>query len=215
MPTDLLSLQEMQKNSIFSLSDTSALGKQILMGISFLHNNNVIHTDLKPDNILVNNKSPWKIQITDLGTAVVENERTNDYIQTMHYRSPEIIMQYKSWNNKIDIWSCACIFFEMLTSDFLFDGDSEEDMILCMVEVLGIPTKDFISSCKAKHIFFNRDNKLKQRADLHPLPLDRLLHEEYNFSTSDSYAICKLLKPMLNFSPDSRFTADQLLELYP
>ena len=124
-------------------------------------------------------------------------------------------MQHKSWDAKIDIWSTACVFFEMVTSVYLFDGDSESDMILSMVECLGVPPREFLQECRGKHLYFNRDNKLRSRADLHPLPLDRLLVEEFNYSDSDAFAICRFLKPMLHFSPNVRASADELLKLYP
>ena len=216
MQQDLLTYQESQETSILTLGQTSVIAQQFLKGLDFLHTNDVIHTDIKPDNILISVVNEKEFcQIADLGTACVDGDRSNDYIQTTHYRSPEIIMQYKQWDTKIDIWSSACLIFEMLTGQYLFDGDGEGDMILSMVETLGMPPKDFLYSCKSKHEYFNRDDKLRFRNDLSPMPLDRLLEEEYNFSNSDSLAICRLLKPMLHFHPKCRASAGDVLKLYP
>jgi serine/threonine protein kinase len=103
---------------------------QLLSAVSFLHKHNLIHTDIKPDNILLS-KCPDDIKtvddihifLADFGTAVKYDANKRDYsdhMQTPEYQAPEIIIGHE-YDHKIDIWSCICTFYELLTGNYLFD----------------------------------------------------------------------------------------------
>merc|ERR1719334_136366 len=104
---------------------------ETLKGLAFLHDCcKIIHTDIKPENILlVRNESDiykLKVKIIDFGTAKsFTDDRLLRYelIQTRNYRAPEIILE-NSYNEKIDIWSIACIFYELLRKKVLFQGST-------------------------------------------------------------------------------------------
>ena len=214
--SDLSSYARTFPGDILGKDLTSLIAYQILHGLEAIHAFGVIHSDLKLENIVVKKKDTIQVQIADFGTACVLGDRSMDYLQTSHYRSPDIILQYKNWGTPIDIWSAACIFFELLTGEYLFDGENEEDLIVAMIEVLGRPRSSFVGECKNRRRFFTKDGKLVPNlASLNPLPLNRVLSEEHSYSRYDSEAICKLLLPMLEFCPMKRATATELLKLYP
>jgi serine/threonine protein kinase len=200
---------------MLDLESTSTVAFQTLSGIEYVHSLNIIHTDIKPENILVKEANGILFQLADFGTACACGDRENDYLQTSHYRAPDIILQYKFWNTKIDIWSLACVYFECLAGEYLFEGDIEADLVAVMIETLGIPPSIYLSDCRAKRKYFNRDEKFIFASDLNPLPLDRILVERHDFSYEDSCAICKLLRPMLDYNPETRWSAKKLLDLYP
>ena len=104
------------------------------------------------------------IKIADLGNATYTNQHFTNQIQTRQYRSPEIILKYKSWGSSTDIWSLGCIIFELITGDFLFDPhegdgknmfDKDEDHLAQIVELLGhFPDDEYLVDCKLTGKFF-------------------------------------------------------------
>ena len=62
-------------------------------------------------------------------------------MSTTCYRAPEVFLLKGNYSSEIDIWSCACVFFEMVSSCLLFSGDSDIDFVHRMFQYLGTPTK--------------------------------------------------------------------------
>jgi len=88
------------------------------LGIKYLHLNNIIHRDIKPQNILLDNKEiPKRAVICDFGASICLNDQTefcSTKIGTPYFMSPEANNQPK-YNKKTDIWSMGCILYEMIT----------------------------------------------------------------------------------------------------
>ncbi|OCK73111.1 kinase-like protein [Lepidopterella palustris CBS 459.81] len=82
-------------------------------GLKYVHYAGVLHRDLKRRNILVNDNCDLKI--CDFGLARVQEDHITGYVSTQYYRAPEIMLNWQSYNNAVDIWSVGCIFAEMLT----------------------------------------------------------------------------------------------------
>ena len=106
------------------------ISKQILDGMKFIHNKNVIHTDIKPENIMLNcspedilNDKEFGVVITDMGTACWTHKHFTDNIQTTEYRALESILAAE-YDTSVDMWSVACVIFELLTGEYLFDPHS-------------------------------------------------------------------------------------------
>ncbi|RAH13453.1 MAG: hypothetical protein CMB20_004650 [Methanobacteriota archaeon] len=203
--------QKFEENKI-DLEKTSKIAFQVLSGLNFLHKTGFLHADLKPENILVSEEDIFSI--SDLGTAAVIGDRDYSYIQTSHYRSPEIIMGHRQWDEKIDIWSMGCIVYECITGSYLFKGECEEDYITAFIETIGIPNYSFIEECKNRRDFFNRDNRFRNACDLEPLSIDRILQEKYDFNRDTANAIFALIQPMLIWDLERRWSAESLLQLY-
>ena len=104
------------------------------------------------------------VKIADLGNACwVDHHFTND-IQTRQYRCPEIILGTR-WNQSVDMWSAASLFFELLTGDYLFDPqpggkyDKDDDHMAQILELLGDMPKSLALSGKYSHEIFTRKGK--------------------------------------------------------
>ena len=216
MDEDLVHFAKRFQDEKISLDVTSKVAYHTLSGIAFLHACGFLHSDIKPDNILVKSTSnDYTFKIADLGTACAIGDTSNDYLQTSTYRAPEIILGYSAFNEKIDIWSLAITYFECISGDVLFYGENENDLIKLFVETLGIPPRDFLKTCKGYRNHFDRNGFIINGFDLRPLPLNRRLVEEFEISTENADAMCKLLLPMLEWHPDKRWSAKDLLSLYP
>ena len=103
------------------------IGYEILDALNHMHQKNIIHTDLKLENILIiNNLENIKynkdinIKICDFGTSHQNTQKCNFNIGTVEYSAPECIIGLP-YGKSIDIWSVGCILFEIITGQCLFD----------------------------------------------------------------------------------------------
>lgn len=75
------------------------------------------------------------------------------YIQSRFYRSPEVILGM-NYHMAIDMWSLGCILAELYTGFPIFPGENEQEQLSCIMEVLGVPEKDFVNRSSRKKLFF-------------------------------------------------------------
>jgi negative regulator of PHO system len=115
---------------------------QLLKGIDFCHQNRVLHRDLKPQNLLINNKGILKLGDFGLARAfgIPVNTFSNEVV-TLWYRAPDVLLGSRSYSTSIDIWSAGCIMAEMYTGRPLFPGTTNEDQIVRIFRIMGTPTE--------------------------------------------------------------------------
>ncbi|WVN85598.1 uncharacterized protein L203_100747 [Cryptococcus depauperatus CBS 7841] len=113
-----------------------AYAHQMFLALSLMRKCEVVHADLKPDNILVS-ESKAHLKICDLGSAaeITEGEVT-PYLVSRFYRAPEIILGLP-YDTAIDVWSIGCTLYELYTGKILFPGRSNNHMLLLMMELKG------------------------------------------------------------------------------
>ena len=87
-------------------------------------NINIIHCDLKPENIMLKQSGKTGIKIIDFGNACFSNKKMFKYVQSRFYRAPEIIMELP-YSTQIDMWSLGCILYELHFGDALFKNSKE------------------------------------------------------------------------------------------
>mmetsp|Transcript_67232 Transcript_67232/g.161113 ORF Transcript_67232/g.161113 Transcript_67232/m.161113 type:complete len:1051 (-) Transcript_67232:128-3280(-) len=113
------------------------LTRQLLKAMNCLANANIIHCDLKPENVLLSStKHPIKVKLCDLGSACLRHAQVSSYIQSRFYRSPEVLLGMR-YTSAIDMWSLGCICGELFLGLPIFPGVSQYDQIRRIIEVLG------------------------------------------------------------------------------
>lgn len=157
--TELLSinLYELIKANGFVGFTTALIRRftsQMLMSLSLMRHHRIVHCDLKPENVLLRHPSKSAIKVIDFGSSCFENEKIYTYIQSRFYRSPEVILGL-NYHMAIDMWSLGCILAELYTGFPIFPGENEQEQLSCIMEVLGIPEKEYINRSSRKKLFFD------------------------------------------------------------
>nr|CAG4715652.1 unnamed protein product [Naegleria fowleri] len=132
--------------------------KQLLVALKHIQDCNIIHADIKPDNMLVHS-SHTKVKLSDFGSAsdISENSIT-PYLVSRFYRAPEIILGMK-YSYPIDMWSVACTVFELYTGKILFPSQNNNDALRLMMELKGKFSNKVLKKCafRESHFDFNGD----------------------------------------------------------
>jgi serine/threonine protein kinase len=123
------------------------LTRQMLDALWTCHHHRILHRDLKPGNLLLQDagNGQLNIKLADFGLARTYELQVVTYtneVVTLWYRSPEILLGEKRYSPGVDIWSVGCIVAEMLTGAPLFRGESPLDQLHKIFAVLGSPSEE-------------------------------------------------------------------------
>ncbi|RAL46028.1 hypothetical protein DM860_006182 [Cuscuta australis] len=157
-----------------------------------------------------------KCKLVDFGNACWTYKQFTSDIQTRQYRCPEVILGSK-YSTPADLWSFACICFEMATGDVLFDPhsgdnyDRDEDHLALMMELLGMMPRKIALGGRYSRDLFNRYGDLRHIRRLRFWPINKVLMEKYEFSEKDANEMSDFLVAILDFVPEKRPTAAQCL----
>ncbi|KAI3520572.1 hypothetical protein L1887_10021 [Cichorium endivia] len=157
-----------------------------------------------------------KCKLVDFGNACWTYKQFTGDIQTRQYRCPEVLLGSK-YSTSADLWSFACICFELATGDVLFDPhsgdnyDRDEDHLALMMELLGMMPRKIALGGRYSREFFNRHGDLRHIRRLRFWPLHKVLKEKYEFSEQEATDLADFLVPILDFVPEKRPTAAQCL----
>ena len=123
--------QLLKKRGSLTLSEAIDIMLQLTDGMAHAHDSYIVHRDLKPQNIMI--QDDGQIKITDFGIAMALNStqltQTNSVMGSVHYLPPEQAAG-KGTTIKSDIYSMGIIFYELLTGELPFKGDSAVEIAL-------------------------------------------------------------------------------------
>jgi len=199
-------IQDIADSNLREYLDNNSLGDdllvrwlfQIISGIATLHENNIIHCDIKPSNILV--FSDGNVKITDFGFCMITADMIipKDPIGTLKYSPPEILLS-GVWDLSADIWSFGCLGYEMIC------GKS-----LVPMQVSRRRTKrERKFSVRLKTAKALQNWRLSLKEEIHPL-IDNISHLPITHEIPDSI-LARILLKCLAWYPERRPTASQLL----
>uniref|UniRef100_A0A8C8DUX2 non-specific serine/threonine protein kinase n=1 Tax=Oryzias sinensis TaxID=183150 RepID=A0A8C8DUX2_9TELE len=162
------------------------------------------------------NADKLQVKIADLGNACWVHKHFTDDIQTRQYRSLEVLIG-AGYSTPADIWSTACMAFELATGDYLFEPHSgedysrDEDHIALIIELLGKVPRKLITAGKYSKEFFTKKGDLRHITKLKPWGLFDVLVDKYEWSKEEAHSFSSFLVPMLDLVPERRATAAQCL----
>ena len=157
------------------------------------------------------------VKICDVGNACWFNHHFSTKIQTRQYRSPEVLLGV-NYDETADMWSLACMVFELVTGDFLFDPvkgrefSKNDDHLACFMRRLGKMPKNFALSGQESNLYFNRQGKLRRIHNIEVTSIKELLTKKYKMKPKEAEALQDFLLPMLEYSPQKRASARQMLQ---
>ncbi|KAG5913211.1 hypothetical protein E4U53_004955, partial [Claviceps sorghi] len=134
-------LRKFGNNVGINLAATRTYAYQTFVALAHMRKCSIIHADLKPDNILVNEQRNV-LKICDLGTAIDRSDaataqnQITPYLVSRFYRAPEIILGMP-YDYGVDMWSIGCTLYELYTGKILFTGDSNNQMLKAIMEIRG------------------------------------------------------------------------------
>lgn len=158
-----------------------------------------------------------EVKIADLGNACWQNNHFTDAIQTRHYRCLEVILGAE-YGPSADIWSAACMAFELATGDYLFephegqDYSRDDDHLAHIIELLGDIPLNITQTGKYAKSFFNKKGQLRNIRSLKPWDLFQVLVEKYEWSYEDAVSFHDFLNRMLDYDSKKRASAADCLK---
>ncbi|CAL5011884.1 unnamed protein product [Urochloa decumbens] len=137
-------LKKFGRNIGLKLAAVRIYAKQIFIALKHLKDCKVLHCDIKPDNVLVN-EAKNVLKLCDFGNAMLagKNEVT-PYLVSRFYRAPEIILGLP-YDHPLDMWSVGCCLYELCTGKVLFPGKSNNEMLRLHMELKGPFPKKMLS----------------------------------------------------------------------
>lgn len=207
-------------------SNVRHIAYQLVYSVKLLHQRGIIHTDLKPDNILFVDSSYTKeyneerkmnirllnrtdIRLIDFGCAVGDEVQHSFTISNRYYRAPEVILN-SNWSHAVDVWSIACILFELYTGNVLFNTEDDDlEHLGIMEQVLG-----GIPHCMVgDHKYFTNGKlnfdwtKRPQEVNCH-----KPLRNSIQCGNEDDLQLFDLMEKMLAYEPTNRITLNEAFE---
>ncbi|KAH8083375.1 mitogen-activated protein kinase [Aureococcus anophagefferens] len=177
---------------------------QMLSGLRHLHAAGVLHRDLKPGNVLLNESC--ELKICDFGLArsldVDDPHILTEYVVTRWYRPPELVLSCQAYGSPVDLWSAGCILGEMVTRAPLFPGTDIVHQVRLVVQTLKAAAQDF----DAAGVAFVENAMAHDYVErVQPAPIDGWISVAPGLAGTDRGL--DMLDKLLRFDPANRLTA--------
>ncbi|KAF2766479.1 kinase-like protein, partial [Teratosphaeria nubilosa] len=158
-------LKKFGRNVGLNLKAIRSYAQQMFLALGHMKKCNILHADLKPDNILVSEKRNL-LKVCDLGTAAfADDTEITPYLVSRFYRAPEVILGMP-FDYAIDMWSIGCTLFELYTGRILFAGADNNQMLRVIQECRGkFPIRMLKRSTLAEKHFDFDGNFFSQERD--------------------------------------------------
>ena len=216
-----------------NIKDIKRFMVQILLGLENMHNNGIIHRDVKPSNILYFQNltdidgSPGVCTICDLGFSkpFTKQGYQSNMVCTSMYRPPEVILNSYVYDYRVDVWSVGCVLFEMVTrTSFLSEHDDNNNKLLKNI-LESHPEKVSLRQLRDMNLRYNQEDDRSITRIFHASGDGnrRSFHDRLMFNSAEYRAnflkyigsdtlFIDLMSKMLKFDPMERCTMTQALD---
>ena len=202
----------------FYVGQIKKIVRSIALGIKFLHDHDIIHRDIKPGNIFIDENCV--VKIGDFGSARISPQQKKENLEeekkkggpnskekkekrpltpgvgTKWYKAPEIIFGNKHYDKSVDIWSFGCLMAEMFLLEPLFPGSTDFEMINLIFSFIGFSKED--------------EKILKPQLHINYRDMPKNIFEN-TFDIGDKDSI-DLMSKMLVANPNKRITIEEILK---
>jgi len=201
------------KNNILEDIHMQYIIHQILKAVKYMHGAELIHRDLKPQNILLNADCTVKLCDFGLARTVSCTESDNqaamtDYVATRWYRAPELLLGTTIYRKEIDIWATACILGEMILRRPVFPGVSTIDQLEKIMGITGKPTIEDLEAINAIHGKSLMDSIQNKQ----PRPKMTNMSTLIQVFPKGSHSALDFMKKCFQFNPSKRASVSDLLQ---
>ncbi|KAK0282757.1 TFIIH complex serine/threonine-protein kinase subunit kin28 [Friedmanniomyces endolithicus] len=201
---DLLKLIQDTAGITYTAADIKAWMLMLVRATHFCHANGILHRDIKPNNLLLAADGSVKLADFGLARAMADPFQPMTYNTiTIWYRPPELFFQAQHYGGAVDVWSCGCVFAELISREVLFRAwpETEINMVKLICEKVGTPTEE------------NWPGVSKLRGYVTPTEIVPLKPREQWFAAFRAVGEVgvDLLMKMLTLNPRERLTADGVL----
>ena len=181
---------------------------QMCKAVSYLHKNNMIHRDVKPENLLIDEN--LNLKLCDFGFArkIKLNKQNNnvdtmtDYVATRWYRSPELLLSGGIYGPEVDYWAIGCIMGELADGNPMFPGENEVDQLDCIIKILGNLPEDLVN------MYY--ENPIYNEKELFKVKKPETLERRY-LGILSTTAI-DFMKGLLELDPSKRLNGDTVFK---
>ncbi|CAG2104912.1 unnamed protein product [Medioppia subpectinata] len=193
-------------SNLMNMNNVKIFLFQLLRGLNYCHRRRILHRDLKPQNLLINERG--ELKLADFGLARAKSVPTKTFsheVVTLWYRPPDVLLGSTEYNTSIDMWGVGCIFFEMASGRPLFPGSTVEDELHLIFRTLGTPTERKWKGITKKEEFLSFNFP-------HYEP-ESFLERVNRVPRLDSEGM-DLLNRFLKYEPKARMTASESMRHY-
>ncbi|KAH0795310.1 CMGC family protein kinase [Histomonas meleagridis] len=157
---NLYSVLEWRKFHGLQLPLIQSVARNLLTILSALKRCEIIHCDIKPENVVLADGFSTNVKLIDYGSSIFTSHTNRFYIQSRYYRAPEVILEL-NYSHPIDMWSYGCLLFELFTGIPLFPGQDEYQMLVFFIQFRGAFPDEMMRATNRRDEFFLQDGTLK------------------------------------------------------